>query len=163
MAPPKDYGIREATAADIVAVASNCRPEDERECVSAYGMGTEAAYLVSFYTSAAASFYTLYDAEGPVVIFGAAPHPHMNEGVGPAFMMSTPRIRKHLRAVLLDTSEWFALLHRRFPVLTNYVDARNTTHVAWLRRAGASLSPPTTEFAVDGSPFHSFVRYKEDG
>ena len=49
-------------------------------------------------------------------------------------------------------------LHKEFPVLFNYIDARNTVHLRWLKFMGFTIIKKHEIFGYEGRPFYEFVK-----
>ena len=49
-------------------------------------------------------------------------------------------------------------LHKEFPVLFNYIDARNTVHLRWLTFMGFTIIKKHETFGYEGRPFYEFVK-----
>lgn len=96
------------------------------------------------------------DDEGPFGIFGVVPHGTLKD-TGVCWMVSSERLHKHARQFLKANHEMFAELHKKFPVLTNFVDARNAVHIKWLRWMGFSFINIHQEYGVEKMPFYEIV------
>lgn len=48
------------------------------------------------------------------------------------------------------------------PFLFNYIDARNTTSIQWLKWLGFEISPQPEPWGMDGLPFHTFQKTRKD-
>ena len=89
----------------------------------------------------------------PIAIFGAAPHPL--PGVGIVWMLGTDDIQTEAVGIARRTRHYFNELNAAYPILWNYIDARNEVSLRWLRWGGFALIGET-EFR--GHPFHIFAR-----
>ena len=49
-------------------------------------------------------------------------------------------------------------VHKEFPVLFNYIDARNTVHLRWLKFMGFTIIKKLEIFGYEGRPFYEFVK-----
>ena len=45
-----------------------------------------------------------------------------------------------------------------YPILFNFVDARNTTHVKWIKYMGFSIIQEHATFGVEGRLFYEFAK-----
>ena len=89
----------------------------------------------------------------PAAIFGAADANACSPGV--AWLLGTDKITEHPRAFWLASREGLGLLFTWYDQLFNYVDARNTASLRWLKRLGARIAP-AVPFGIDARPFHYF-------
>lgn len=89
----------------------------------------------------------------PVAMFGAAPHPL--PGVGIVWMLGTDGIAREAHAIAKATRTYFDELNSAYSILWNYIDARNTASMRWLRWGGFQLLGET-QFGLH--PFHIFAR-----
>lgn len=90
----------------------------------------------------------------PIAVMGAAPS--ALPGVGIAWMLGTPGILRVGRTVARQTAQYLDAMHTAYPVLWNYIDARNTVSMKWLRWVGFELLGDRT--APSGHQFHIFAR-----
>ena len=91
----------------------------------------------------------------PFLMFGAAP---VLDNVGLVWMLGSDVISKAWLPVLRRSRDCLQELHDEFDLLFNYVDARNTVHIKWLRWLGFSFINLHPEFGVGRLPFYEFVR-----
>ena len=72
-------------------------------------------------------------------------------------MLGSDRIRgKDIRVEFARKSKGYVLrMSKEFPILENYVDARNTLAKRWLKWCGFTIEPPV-EYGPEGLPFHLF-------
>lgn len=76
--------------------------------------------------------------------------------VGVPWMLSAHAIEDHAVAFLRGSIGVVESWRRAFPVLENYVDARNTLAIRWLRWLGFVLDAPKP-YGPDGKLFHRFA------
>lgn len=126
-----------ATGEDAVWIASRLRPEDAREVQTATGTAPEVAVPRSLAVSRItyAIRYTTGEQtdEHPLALFGVADDPHA-PGLGIVWLLGTRDIRKAWLALLQAAPYWLDKLSEGYPDgLHNLVDARNLTHLRWLK------------------------------
>jgi hypothetical protein len=92
----------------------------------------------------------------PVCIFGVSPGSLLT-GVGVPWMLATPGLVRAQRPFLRLSRPVVDAMNDIFPVLVNYVDARNTDSVRWLRSLDFVVEDPAPH-GVEGLPFHRFSR-----
>lgn len=94
-------------------------------------------------------------ADGEIAcLFGVAPQSRLT-GSGYAWMLATPLIEQHQVTFLRHCRPAVADMAKGFTYLHNYVDARNTKAIRWLRWLGFTIHAPAPHGAL-GLPFHHF-------
>lgn len=149
-----DVVVRATAPGDIGLLFANMRASDRAEC-EAYGVPV----YETIRSSAARSLLCwtgLIDGELAAII-GVTPFDVLG-GVGTPWMLGTPVLDRHSRILVRRTPEYIAHMLAAFPHLVNYVHAKNTTSVRWLRRLGFTLHEPEP-FGPFGEPFHRFERH----
>ena len=63
-----------------------------------------------------------------------------------------------VRAFLRNSPIELNKFHMNYPILFNYVDARNTTHVKWIKYMGFSIIQEHATFGVEGRLFYEFAK-----
>lgn len=104
------------------------------------------------------TFTAVYEGQ-PACMFGAAPFSILG-GMGAAWMIGSSILDRHgAQKDLLRLSEPVVeFMQDQFPnLLYNFVDARNTSAIRWLRWLGFQFSDPIP-YGVDGLPFLPFYR-----
>lgn len=91
---------------------------------------------------------------------GVAPHPD-KPGVGTPWMLGSPQLARHGKAVLKTCVPFIHRWLERFPLLTNHVDARNRLSIRWLRWCGFSFDRPAPT-GVNGELFITFYMERPD-
>jgi hypothetical protein len=91
----------------------------------------------------------------PVGIFGVIPT--SVEGLGAVWLVGTPKMvaPKNRFRFLRESKKWLAELNGRYRILGNYIDSRNTVHVAWVKWLGFEIKEETM---IDGVPFYRFSK-----
>lgn len=147
-----DVLIRPTEPGDAAELFAHLRASDLAEC-RAYGRPDIAAGIASSVNRSALCWTGLVDGELAAII-GVAPI-NMLTGIGSPWMLGTPVLDAHSRVLVRRTPEYIARMLKAFPHLVNFVHAKNTTSVRWLRRLGFSLSEPVP-FGPLGELFHPF-------
>lgn len=147
-----DVLIRPTQPGDAAELAANLRPSDLAEC-RAYGRPDIAAGIISSANRSMLCWTGLVDGELAAII-GVAPISVMS-GIGSPWMLGTPVLDRHSRVLVRRTPEYIAKMLNAFPHLVNFVHAKNTTSVRWLRRLGFTLHAAQPYGAL-GEPFHPF-------
>lgn len=109
--------------------------------------------------------------QGDVCIVALTPEgdPFLMAGVAPSrfpeagyvWMLGTDVIATRFSLPFLRHGrEYFDAFHDVYPLLHNYVDARNEVHIRWLKWLGCTFIQ-TRRMGVQGRPFHEFVRIRK--
>lgn len=146
--------IEAATEADCHELAATMRAEDRAEVRDGIGMEPLAVLLHSLQGDA----YAARDEAGVVLMFGTYPTDTPDTGL--VWMLGTERIAAKQKEFLRRCRVVLEVLHRRYPLLVNYADARNEVHLKWLRWCGFKVLRTIPEAGVAGIPFHEIARYK---
>jgi hypothetical protein len=139
------------TLDDVRRIACHLRPEEALEIeASTGGMDPEQALLESLLRSCWS--WIVRDDDGPLVLFGVSVASLMDERT---FVWAIPnqRVSEHRIALARASRGVIAELVKAFGPLTNWVDARHTTSLRWLRWLGAEIEEPQP-FGPLGLPFH---------
>jgi hypothetical protein len=147
-----DVLIRPTEPGDAARLFANLRASDLAEC-RAYGRSDIAASIASCVDRSVLCWTGLVDGE-LAAIFGVAPINALT-GIGSPWMLGTPVLDRHQRILVRRTPEYIFRMLKAFPHLVNYVHAKNTTSVRWLRRLGFTLHE-AVPYGPLGEPFHPF-------
>lgn len=91
-----------------------------------------------------------------VCLFGVAPLTLVGV-TGIPWLMGSILLEQHQRAFLRRNREFIDRWQTEYPMLRNFVDARNTTSQKWLRWLGFTIGA-AVPYGVSGLPFHPFER-----
>lgn len=147
------YTVRAAILTDALTLADNLREEDLAEIKASVNRPALDVLLEGI---RGGRTWVGVDAEGPYGIFGVAPS--QDPQVGHPWMLATPRLLQHQRQFLRECAGAVRELHRDYPVLRNYVDARNTVHIRWLAWCGFEFLRLHPHAGVEQIPFFEFQR-----
>lgn len=140
-----------ATLDDMLALIANIRPADRDEAEASEGSLELALYNAFMRTP----YPTALSYRGDLIaIYGAAPMTFLSTQ-GALWLMGTPLMRRYAGKVFHDAKLFVAHAREHYPVLVNYVDARNTESIRWLAALGFTIDPPQP-FGVKQLPFHRF-------
>lgn len=152
--------LREAPAEQIAAwlgaIAGNLRPLDRLEIEATSDLDPTTALIASAMVSELA--WVLLVGGEPVAVFGVAPSGC--EGSGMVWLMGTPAMDDTPTALARFTRRGLRMMHRRFPCLWNYIDARNEPSMRWLLWSGFRLLEAHPEHGREGRLFFTFARYQ---
>lgn len=156
----RDYGnarVRPARSDDAVALAPKLRAADLAEIDARSGRSPLTVLLEGILFSKRCFAVELKSGE-VVALFGVAPSDEPRLGL--VWMLGSDRLLDIRFTFLRHSREWLRELSRGYSVLGNFVDERNTVHVAWLRWLGfrfLSRAP----MGRNGETFLEFVRLPE--
>lgn len=88
----------------------------------------------------------------PEVMFGVG-YINVLAGVAAPWLLATDAVEHNFIGFLRRSVQWRSQLLARYPVLTNFVDERNTVSIRWLEWLGFKLSDPID---VRGHKFRAF-------
>lgn len=145
--------IRHADPADIPPLAANMREADRRE-IWATSLSEPGPALARSLERSALAWTGLIDGR-VAAMFGAGGPISIIGGGASAWLLGTPEIAKIPRFFLVESKGYVRQMLDRFPVLQNYVDARNRATLSWLRRLGAEFgeAQPYGVLGLDFVPF----------
>lgn len=142
--------VRDSTYLDIFDLSNNMRSQEVAEIWASEHIRPFQAVHDSFDKSAEKRTF-LYD--GRVAgMFGVIPESYMSDK-GIVWMLTTPEILKMKFTFYKLSRKFIASLLARYVDLYNFVDARNTQCVDWLKRCDAEIYP-AEGFGVEKLPFH---------
>jgi hypothetical protein len=154
-----DADVAEAWLREI---AKNLRQSDIDEVKASSSLSPEDALLASYHYSTHG--YVILSnhplCSGPIAAFGAAPHPL--PGVGVVWMLGTDGIKREAYSVAKKTRHYFDELNAAYLMLWNYIDARNTVSMRWLRWGGFKLLAEHPDHGPEGRLFYTFARTNFD-
>ena len=147
------HQIVPASLEHALQLAPRLRKGDLAEIKAASGLEPEDALVLSL-AMAPKSWAWLY--RGRVMaIFGVGPHPY-KAGVGIPWLLGTKAAERHKMFFLRNSRRIIDEMLDEFPVMENYVDARNTTSIQWLHWCGFVLAEVVPFYGVQRLPFIRF-------
>ena len=149
-----------ATEAHARAIAANVREADRIELWAASRADPLAAMLQGM-KSTSEPLTAIYDGE-PCAMFGVWPYSVLS-GMGAAWMIGSNVLNRHgaQRELLRISAPVVEYWGEQFPsLLYNFVDARNTSAIRWLRWLGFKFGDPIP-YGVDRLPFIPFFRSED--
>ncbi|NPU64598.1 hypothetical protein HL667_06275 [Bradyrhizobium sp. 83012] len=138
-------------------IAKNLRQADRNECDAMCAAPPEL--ILPQAVKPHRAVWTFHTNDGlPVGVFGV--DPTSIEEVGIVWMVSTPVVNEHRREFLVESRPYVLALNNDFPIITNFVDARNTLHHRWLKWLGFSFLRRIEQWGARSVPFYEFARMK---
>lgn len=145
---------RESIIEDAFSLAPRLREADKQEIAAAVGMDPLGGLLHSMSMSRP-SLTMVMDGLPPLGMFGLVPE---GDGFAAAvWMLASEDIAKNPMTFLRNGIKWVKDANRKHKVLYNYVDARNTLHIKWLRWMGFVFINKHF-IGPENRPFYEFVR-----
>jgi len=145
-----------ATHEDVVEVASNLRQGDIDEAQAMYGIDAGVYLPRSYDPSRTWVFFN--DQGHNFGLAGVAPTGDPN--LGQVWMVSTPDLYKNKTVFLRKCGAFIDMLNELHPILFNWVDARQTDHLKWLKWQGFIATSKKLSWGAAGIPFYEMVRIK---
>jgi hypothetical protein len=96
-----------------------------------------------------------------VCIFGVAPVTVLGT-IGIPWMLASDLLPQHSRAFLRANRPYIHEMRNKYSLLINFVDARNTDSVRWLRWLGFDVARFPTTYGPYGLPFFRFEMKRTD-
>lgn len=142
--------IRAATLDDARYLGSRLRQQDREEVKASHGVTGEEAVLLSF-QRAVVSYVVELDGQ-VICLFGVT---QALTG-GYPWLLGTDAMEQ-LPVTFFRTSRTFIdAFVQQFGYLENYVDARNTLSIQWLRWLGFTIYQPAP-YGIEQKLFHKFT------
>ena len=149
--------VRLAQTEDADAITPRLRPADHDELVAASGPDVlgqlREAVELSRGRLGQMAFVAEHEGE-TIALFGFVPLSALSSTAHP-WLVGTPGLARVPGMLNRLSRAYCSAVLGEYPLLFNYVDARNRTSIAWLKRLGFAVSAPEP-FGVEGLPFHRF-------
>lgn len=147
---------RPSTIQDAIDLAPRLRVEDVAEIQAASGHLPLEALLNG--VLGGTQCLTILDDQEVIGMFGVNHIPEFGEGQAAIWLLAAPTLISIKRQFLREQWHYLEQFHTKYPLLWNYVDARNVGHIKWLKALGFTLIKRHEHYGVEGRPFYEFVR-----
>jgi hypothetical protein len=154
--PVSEVEIRPARLEDAEELAPKLRDADLRE-IQASVHDKPLALLQKGIKLSEPCFAVVDGLDRVIALFGVVPDTE-DEDVGLIWMLASDELVDHQTRFIRESRVWIEELQGRFPVLWNFVDARNDVHIRWLLWCGFSLVQRIESYGVEKRPFLRFER-----
>lgn len=149
------YRVSLATQKDVTRLKGHLRKSDREEVTAALGLDPDIGLQKAFELSVLswAAFWN----GAPFLLFGASSFSTLSR-TGVPWLIGTDVIDNNLSAslaVMRQTPKYLDILKSTFSFLENYVDARHTQAIRWVKAFGFTVEPPEI-YGVGKLPFHRF-------
>lgn len=152
----KPVFTRPATPDDIRQVALRLREDDRREVRAVTGLDP---LLALHPQGLEGRWVQTAGIVRPEILFGVDPvfdHPE----VGLIWLLGTDEVFANPVEFAVTSRRIFDDIHSRYPVLTNFMDARNTRHRKFVEWLGFRVLRTIPAWGAESRPFHEFVSYR---
>ena len=149
------YTIEPAVPGDAQYVAGNVRKAERLEADAVYA-GRLSARQATLIAAAASRNTAVGKADRvPICVFGVVPPPSLGRQVWVPWFVATGELSQHALPFLRRCRPVIEAWRQEYPVMENFVDARNRTSVQWLRWLGFEIGEPKP-YGERQLPFHKF-------
>ncbi len=145
--------IRDIEEGDVAVLVRNMREHDKMEVNAATHMGLRNAVQTSVIMSTYSKTGLVNDEL--VCMWGVCPISLLS-GSGSPWMLGTDLIKKKQRIFLRRSKPWLDDIRKDYRYLENFVDARNTLSIKWLKWLGFEMDE-AEPYGIHGEPFHKFT------
>lgn len=144
-----------ASRSDVADIVGRLRQEDVEECMAFTGV-PPAIHFADYIPGQAD---VIYNSDGVNVALAGTSDVHY-EAVGQIWMMATPDLENHQMEFLKNCKRYINEQHEKFPILFNWVHAKNEVHLKWLRWCGFQFLSRKESFGAGREPFYEFIKVK---
>lgn len=155
------HTIRVATLADVPYVAAHLRQADRDEIQAVGWMPNPVDALVHSLEASVHRWCALDPTGNPVVLFGCAAYPHV-DGVGCPWLLGTDYLERAPIETLRQARRYLVTMHKSFPSLHQFVDARNTIALGWMEWLGFKMERVLPRWGVEKRPFIHYSRLRHN-
>lgn len=146
--------IRQSVREDAFVLGPDLRPEDASEVMAAGGKFPTEALLTGLEVSD--ECYTMTAGGKVLCMFGIVQE--KNPSIGRIWMLGSSHIHSHKFEFLRISKEWVASFQESYPILYNFIDARNTVHIRWLNWLGFTFISEHPDYGFERRLFYQFIR-----
>ena len=139
---------------DVKQLSKNLRQEDIDE-IKANANVTPYFALSTGVKYSHLPLTIMSDENKPIMIMGVIPH---GKNLGMIWLLSSPDIKLISIPFLRNCKGVLNLYLKSFPILYNYIDARNTVHLNWLKWLGFSFIKVHEHFGYEKRKFIEFIK-----
>lgn len=147
--------VRSTYPGDIAELIVLMRESDRRELRAAHGDRSPHDIVREAYGLTPQPKTARTDDGHMLALFGVVPVGPILTAVGAPWMLATQRLDRYPSKLMSISRDYIAMMHERYPVMINYVDARNNASIRYLKRLGFTIDDPKP-FGYAGLPFHRF-------
>lgn len=145
--------IRPVRPGDAERLAAHLRAPDVDEIVAARGHRDLAATVAQSVRVSSLCWAAEFDGQ-LACLFGMAPIDLLGNRGAP-WLLGTPLLDRHPSVLMRHCRDYIGEMLAARSHLLNYVDARNTRSIRWLRRLKFTIHE-ARPYGAEGRPFHLF-------
>jgi hypothetical protein len=156
------WHVRKATDEDIRSISPRLRQEDVEEIYASTGMSPLNCLEMTKTLPAPESLHGMWVGvknDIPEIIFGLV---HATDELGVPWMMCTDELKRSPKEFVRLCKKWVQGFSRMYPVLRNYVYAKNELHIRWLKWCGFEFTKLHESHGFTKEPFWEFEMKRED-
>lgn len=150
--------IRPARRQDAFILGPHLRKADVDEVWASSGLLPIEALLAGM--DASIECYTMTAGDSILCIFGIGRD--QNSSIGRIWMLGSDHIHSHKFEFLRISKEWVDRFQSNYPILYNFIDARNTVHIRWLHWLGFTFISEHPDFGFEKKLFYQFIRIQNN-
>ena len=144
-----------ASDKDARQLAKILRKDDLQECKAHSNIDGETALVLGVRHSHLPIGIYLEDNKC-ICILGVVPE---EKKIGRVWLLASDDLKEVLSyRFIKNTKKVCELLNQSFPILYNYVDARNELHIKWLKWVGFTFINKHEKFGYEQKPFYEFIK-----
>ena len=148
--------MRGATLDDCYDLAPKLRKEDLKEIKANANIQPKDALIKGFQLSEV-PVAIFNDKEEIVCMLGCCPTDIRSTAI--VWLLASDDLKKDIPYRFLKHSRGVTeIFQKRYPVLYNFVDARNTLHIKWLKWCGFTFIKKHFDYGYEKRLFYEFIR-----
>ena len=145
--------LRVATEQDCIYLSKRLRKEDYQEIKAVSGLSPLISLLIGLEISDV-PLVICNKKNNPVAMLGVVP-----QGLfGAIRMVGTDELKKISLSFIRNCKGVCEILQKNYQLLNNFVDARNTLHINWLKWMGFTFINKHKQYGVERRLFYEFVK-----
>jgi len=138
---------------DCFYIAAHMREADKQEVQAVTNKDPKTAMLNGYSVSERPMTVTVDDV--PAAMYGVV---RVDKNTGCVWMLGTDEVTKANFSFLKASHGFLADAFTGYNMLFNYIDARNTVHINWIKWLGFSIINKHPEYGYEKRLFYEFVR-----
>ena len=145
--------LRVATEEDCIYLSKRLRQEDFQEIKAVSGFSPLLSLIIGLKASDV-PLVICNKKNKPVAMLGVVP-----QGLfGAIWMVGTEDLKKISLSFIRNCKGVCDVLQKNYQLLNNFVDARNTLHINWLKWMGFSFINKHQRYGIERRLFYEFVK-----
>lgn len=146
--------VRPARLTDANHLGLRLRSADLQEIQAV--SGENPVFALSRSIKASAICYAIATPDDPCIALFGVIADVTPIGSASIWLLASPQLEIHAVAFLRKSHSWLEAFTNQYPILWNYVDARNVKHIRWLQWCGFNLAVHAEIYGVEQRPFYLF-------